>query len=215
MHAHPDPLVQVFGLTDYASMWEKMRCANLHHTPTTAEAIWLTEHYPVYTLGLAGRAEHLHDAAKSIPMIHTDRGGQVTYHGPGQVMVYTLIHLAARKLGVRDYVSRLEQAVINVLQPLGIAAHRWAGKPGVYVHEAKISALGLRVKRGACYHGLAFNVNMNLSPFQHIDPCGYANLAVTDLAHELPTHHPQRSTLMQPNFYGHKIAAEIIQLLRG
>lgn len=200
-----------FGLTSYESMWERMRYFNAHRHDNTQDQIWITEHYPVYTLGLAGRHEHLHLAASSpIPVIASDRGGQVTYHGPGQVMVYTLINLNARKLGVREYVALLEQSVINVLAHAHVVGERIIGKPGVYVEGRKISALGLRVKRGACYHGLAFNVDMDLFPFQHIDPCGYSGMPVTDLAHEIKhrTSTPPMQT-QSPAYWGELIAQDI------
>ena len=139
----------------------------------------LTGHPPVYTLGLAGRAEHLPRVASGIPVVKTDRGGQITYHGPGQVVLYVLLDLRRRGLSVRQLVRTMERAVIDLLATYGIAAEGRIEAPGVYVNDAKIAALGLRIRNGCCYHGLAFNVDMDLAPFRVIDPCGYPGLAVT------------------------------------
>lgn len=161
----------------------------------TQDEIWLTEHDPVYTLGLAGKAEHLLNADTGIPAVKIDRGGQITYHGPGQLMAYLLLDLKRRNLGVRALVRRMESAVIDLLASHNIQAHNRVDAPGVYVtlnaahnsSEAKIAALGLRVKNGCCYHGLALNVDMNLTPFNAINPCGYAGMRVTHLR-ELGVH---------------------------
>ncbi|WPL19918.1 Octanoyltransferase [Thiorhodovibrio winogradskyi] len=147
----------------------------------SADELWVLEHYPVFTLGQAGRREHLLNPDK-IPVIQSDRGGQVTYHGPGQLVVYVLLDLRRRGLGVRQLVSLLEQAVIALLAIQGIGAYSKAGAPGVYVTDAKIAALGLRVRRGCSYHGLALNVAMDLTPFSRIHPCGYPGLKVTQMA---------------------------------
>jgi lipoyl(octanoyl) transferase len=147
----------------------------------TPDEIWLTEHPPVYTLGLAGRPEHVIDA-RGIPVLRIDRGGQVTYHGPGQLLAYLLIDLRRKRYGVRELVRRIEQAVIDLLHGFAIAAERQVGMPGVYVDRAKISAVGLRVTRGCTYHGVALNVDPDLGPFAGINPCGYAGLATTSLA---------------------------------
>ncbi|OJZ17875.1 MAG: octanoyltransferase [Thiobacillus sp. 65-29] len=144
----------------------------------TPDELWLLEHPPVYTLGQAGRREHLL-AATDIPLVPIDRGGQITYHGPGQVVIYVLVDLRRRGYGVRELVARMEQAVIELLAAHAVAAQRLAGAPGVYVEGAKIAALGLRVKRGCTYHGLALNVDMDLAPFAAINPCGYAGMRVT------------------------------------
>ncbi len=145
----------------------------------TTDELWLTEHHPVYTLGVAGRSEHLPRVDCGIPVIKADRGGQITYHAPGQLIAYLLIDLRRRGLGVRLLVRIMEQAVIDLLAAHGIEAERHAGAPGVYVNGAKIAALGLRVRNGCCYHGLALNVDMDLTPFHTIDPCGYPGLRVT------------------------------------
>ena len=144
------------------------------------DELWLVEHPPVFTVGLNGKPEHLL-APGEIPVVHTDRGGQVTYHGPGQIVVYLLLDLKRRHLGVRQLVNIIEQAVIALLAQYGIAARSRRDAPGVYVDGAKIAALGLRVRHGCSYHGLSFNVEMDLTPFQRINPCGYAGLEVTDL----------------------------------
>jgi lipoyl(octanoyl) transferase len=149
--------------------------------PETPDELWLTEHPPVFTLGQAGKPEHLLDPG-AIPVIRVDRGGQVTYHGPGQVMAYLLLDLKRRGLGVRELVERLEQAVIDLLAAHGIDAHGRRDAPGVYVGAAKIAALGLRIRHGRSYHGLSLNVAMDLEPFDRINPCGYPGLEVTQLS---------------------------------
>lgn len=150
-------------------------------TAATDDEIWLVEHDPVFTLGQAGRPEHVL-APGEIPVIHVDRGGQVTYHGPGQLVAYPLLDLRRLGLGVRQLVNRIEQAVIDTLTTWHIHAQRREGAPGVYVEDAKIAALGLRVRHGCTFHGLAFNIGMDLEPFQRINPCGYRGLAVTQTA---------------------------------
>ena len=144
---------------------------------TTPDELWLVEHDPVFTLGQAGRPEHVL-APGDIPVVRVDRGGQVTYHGPGQLVAYPLLDLRRLKLGVRDYVCRIEQAVIDTLGEWNIEGRRREGAPGVYVDGAKVAALGIRVRRGCCFHGLAFNIAMDLEPFHRINPCGYAGLEV-------------------------------------
>ena len=150
----------------------------------TPDEIWLTEHPPIYTLGLAGRREHLH-RDNGIPVLKVDRGGQITYHGPGQLIAYLLIDIGRRRLGVRQLVQAIESSVIELLDSYGVAATVRGGAPGVYVQrrdsEAKIAALGLRIRNGRSYHGLALNIDMDLAPFADIDPCGYRGLAVTRL----------------------------------
>lgn len=177
--------VRTLGGTDYEATWRAMQAFTDARSATTADEIWLTEHEPVYTLGLAGRREHLL-RSNGIPVIKVDRGGQVTYHGPGQLVAYMLFDLRRARLGVREMVRRIEGAVITWLATFGIAAFGRISAPGVYVArdgaEAKIAALGLRVRNGCTYHGVAVNVDMNLAPFADIDPCGYAGLAVTQLA---------------------------------
>ena len=178
----PDPRLHVrrLGRTDYRSTWEAMRAFTDARDGGTPDELWLTEHPPVFTQGQAGRAEHLLDPG-DIPVVPIDRGGQITYHGPGQILAYLLLDLRRRNLGVRELVERMEQSVIALLAEYGIAAHGRRDAPGVYVDDAKIAALGLRVRHGRCYHGLALNVNMDLAPFSRINPCGYPGLAVTRL----------------------------------
>ncbi len=147
----------------------------------TPDEIWMVEHEPVFTLGQAGKPEHVLSAG-DIPVLHVDRGGQVTYHGPGQIVAYPLFNLKRMKLGVRDYVQRIEQAIIDTCADWNIHAARREGAPGVYVGGAKVAALGIRVRRGCTFHGLAFNIDMDLEPFQRINPCGYQGLHVTALA---------------------------------
>ncbi len=147
---------------------------------TTPDELWLVEHDRVFTLGQAGKPEHVL-APGDIPVLHVDRGGQVTYHGPGQIVAYPLLDLRRLHLGVRELVRRIEQTIIDTLAEWNIAGVRHAGAPGVYVGDAKIAALGLRVRHGCCFHGLAFNVAMDLEPFQRINPCGYVGLQVTQM----------------------------------
>jgi lipoyl(octanoyl) transferase len=150
-------------------------------TAQTADELWFLEHPPVFTQGMAGRREHLL-APGDIPVQHTDRGGQVTYHGPGQLVVYALVDLRRAGLGVRDLVTALEQSVIDYVAERGITAQAWPAAPGVYVDGRKLASVGIRIRRGASYHGLALNVNMDLEPFQRINPCGHSGLLMTQLA---------------------------------
>ena len=173
--------VRRLGRVDYRETWQAMQAFTAARTAETADELWLVEHAPVFTLGQAGKPEHLLTDI-GIPVVPIDRGGQITYHGPGQVMVYVLLDLRRRGYGVKALVTRLEQSVIDLLAELGVQAVRRDHAPGVYVGDAKIAALGLRVKNGCTYHGLALNVAMDLSPFQAINPCGYAGLAVTQLS---------------------------------
>ena len=172
--------IKYLGLVDYESTWRAMQDFTARRTAATPDEIWLLQHPPVFTLGLAGKREHILHAG-TIAIVATDRGGQVTYHGPGQMVAYVLLDLKRRGYGVRELVQRLEQAVIALLDGYGIQAERRANAPGVYVAARKIAALGLRIKHGMSYHGLALNVDMDLAPFQAINPCGYAGLEVTQL----------------------------------
>ena len=173
-------VVKHLGLTTYAETFAAMRAFTLARDADTGDEIWLTEHEPVYTLGLAGKTEHVLNP-RAIPVVQTDRGGQVTYHGPGQLIGYLLLDLKRRDLKVRELVRLIEDAVIATLADFGVAGHRRAGMPGVYVGGAKIAALGLKVKNGCSYHGVSLNVDMDLAPFAGINPCGYENLEVTQL----------------------------------
>ena len=171
-------VVRSLGQVEYEPTWRAMQDFTAQRSPDTADEIWLLQHPPVYTQGQAGKAEHL-IAATDIPVVPIDRGGQITYHGPGQIVAYVLVDLRRRGYGIRELVTRLEQAVIEVLAGVGVTATRQTGAPGVYVEGAKIAALGLRVKHGCTYHGLALNVDMDLRPFAAINPCGYAGMRVT------------------------------------
>jgi lipoyl(octanoyl) transferase len=173
--------VRWLGRCEYADAWQRMRAFTDARSAVTPDEIWLLEHPPVYTLGQAGRREHLL-APGDIPVVQSDRGGQVTYHGPGQAVVYTLLDLRRLGIGVRTAVQCLEGAVIDLLAEHGVRGARRAGAPGVYVDGAKVAALGLRVRRRCAYHGVALNVDLDLEPFRRIDPCGYAGLPVTRLA---------------------------------
>ena len=175
--------VRTLGRTDYETTWRAMQAFTSVRTAETPDEIWLTEHPPVYTVGLAGKREHYPRDETAIPIVRTDRGGQITYHGPGQVVAYTLVDLRRRHWGVRDYVRRLESAMIELLASHGVSGYGKIDAPGVYVvvqgREAKIGALGLKVRNGCTYHGLSLNVDMDLAPFTAINPCGYPGLAVT------------------------------------
>ncbi len=175
MTAAPELLVRRLGRVDYEPTWQAMRAFTDGRDDATPDEIWLLEHPPVYTLGQAGRPEHLL-CETDIPLVKIDRGGQITYHGPGQLVAYLLIDLHRRRLKVRELVALMEQAIIDCLAEWGLAAERKAGAPGVYIDGAKIAALGLRVRNGCSYHGLSLNVDMDLAPFSWINPCGYEGL---------------------------------------
>ncbi|WJW75924.1 lipoyl(octanoyl) transferase LipB [Thiohalobacter sp. IOR34] len=178
----PEPLLlrRHLGLADYQATWQAMQRFTAEREDDTPDELWLLEHPPVFTLGLNAKAEHLL-APGDIPVVAIDRGGQVTYHGPGQLVAYLLLDIGRRGLGVQQLVRYMEQAVIDLLAGEGIKARARRDAPGVYVGEAKIAALGLRVKRGRSYHGLALNVDMDLEPFRRINPCGHPGMAVTQL----------------------------------
>ena len=173
--------VRRLGLLEYEPVWRAMQTFTDLRDADTPDEVWLVEHPPVFTQGQAGRAEHVL-APGDIPVIQVDRGGQVTYHGPGQIVAYPLIDISRLKLGVRGLVAGIERAIIGVLKSYDVEAGLIAGAPGVYVDGVKIASLGLRIRRGKSFHGLAFNVNMELEPFQRINPCGYEGLQVTNLS---------------------------------
>lgn len=175
--------IRHLGLSDYDATFNAMSQFTRARNENTADEIWCLQHHPVFTLGMAGKVEHILDAG-NIPVIKTDRGGQVTYHGPGQLVVYLLFDLQRKGITVKRYVSLIEQSLIDMCASLDIKAERKTGAPGVYVADKKIAALGIRVKRGCSYHGLALNVDMDLSPFRQINPCGYPGLQVTQLKDE-------------------------------
>ncbi len=199
----PVPLVRTLGRVDYAATVDAMKAFTAARTPATRDEIWLVEHDPVYTQGLAGKAEHVLDAG-AIPVVQANRGGQVTYHGPGQVVAYALVDLRRQGIYIKEFVFRLEEAILRTLADVGVTGHRVAGAPGIYVrlddpfsHAAlagpqpdgqpfrglgKIAALGIKVSNHCTYHGLALNVAMDLKPFTTINPCGYAGLKTVDLA---------------------------------
>ena len=174
----PTPTVRALGCQAYEPVWHAMREFSASRSATTPDELWWLEHEPVYTLGKAGRAEHLHDPGDT-RVVRSDRGGQVTWHGPGQLVVYTLLDLHRLGLTARGAVSLLEAAVAAALAAAGIAAQPRADAPGLYTGGAKIASLGLRVSRGCCYHGVALNVDCDLTPFTRIDPCGMTGLAMT------------------------------------
>jgi lipoyl(octanoyl) transferase len=176
-------IIRQLGRREYQEVYREMQAFNDTRQQDTLDEIWYLEHDPVYTLGLAGQEKHLLSTA-DIPVIKTDRGGQVTYHGPGQLVVYLMIDLRRKGTGVKEYVRLIEQSLIDYLETLDVFAKRLAGAPGVYVSGRKIAALGVRVRRGCAYHGLALNVDMELSPFNGINPCGYEGMKVTQLFDE-------------------------------
>ena len=180
-NATPTPVVKFLATEKYETVWNAMRDFTEQRVETSADEIWLLQHPPVYTLGQGGKEEHI-IRRNNIPVIHSDRGGQVTYHGPGQIVAYVLLDIRRRSGGLRTLVRALEAAIINLLCDYGINANGDEKAPGVYVAGAKIAALGLRLRRGCTYHGISLNVAMDLSPFADINPCGYANLSVTQMA---------------------------------
>ena len=171
-------IIRNLGQRDYVPVWREMQVFTAARTRDTPDELWIVEHPPVFTLGLNGKAKHLLNPG-DIPVIKVDRGGQVTYHGPGQLVVYTLLDIQRRHLGVKELVRYIEQAIITLMADYGIQAEGREDAPGVYVAGAKIAALGLRVKKGRTYHGLALNIRMDLSPFSQINPCGYVGMTVT------------------------------------
>ena len=183
--AAPEPapaiVVRQLGLRDYVPVWQAMQRFTACRDACDRDEIWLLEHPPVFTQGQAGRAEHVLMPG-DIPVVQVDRGGQVTYHGPGQLVAYLLVDINRLGLGVRDFVDCIEGALIGLLAEYGLDAHARRDAPGVYVGESKIASLGLRVQRGCSFHGLALNVDMDLEPFQRINPCGYAGLRMTQLS---------------------------------
>jgi lipoyl(octanoyl) transferase len=173
-----DIFIKHLGRVDYESTWRAMQAFTAVRDEFTPDELWVLEHPPVFTLGQAGKRDHLLRPT-DIPVVPIDRGGQITYHGPGQVVIYVLFDLKRRGYGVKELVARMEQAVIDLLAESGVRAERRAGAPGVYVGGAKIAALGLRIRQGRSYHGVALNVDMDLAPFALINPCGYPGMAVT------------------------------------
>jgi lipoyl(octanoyl) transferase len=201
-------VVRELGLVDYLPTLDAMRQFTDARCADSPDELWLLQHPSVFTQGQAGKTEHVL-APGDIPVIQVDRGGQVTYHGPGQWVLYLLLDLRRTHRGVRDLVDVIEQSVVQLLADYGIAASGKAGAPGVYVADAKIASLGLRVRHGCSYHGLALNVDMDLEPFQRINPCGYAGLQVTSMAMQLP------GATLDMNAIGRRLAAVVVDNLRA
>ncbi|WP_163922515.1 lipoyl(octanoyl) transferase LipB [Photobacterium sp. Alg240-V54] len=174
-------IIRNLGRCDYQATFDAMHQFTNDRTDMSADEVWLVEHHPVFTQGQAGKIEHLLNTG-DIPVVQSDRGGQVTYHGPGQQVAYILINLRRKKLSVRDLVSHIENTVINTLSQFGITSNARPDAPGVYVANRKICSLGLRIRRGCSFHGLALNINMDLAPFERINPCGYAGMEMTQTA---------------------------------
>lgn len=194
------PLItRSLGLRHYEEVWQAMDTFTNQRDEKTADEVWCVEHAPVFTQGQAGKPEHVLDLG-DIPLIPSDRGGQVTYHGPGQLVVYPLINLRRLGMGVRELVTAIEQSVVELLASYDIAAYAKTDAPGVYVHERKIASLGLRVRRGCSFHGVAINIDMDLSPFQRINPCGYAGMEMTRLGDVLPSNKPLELSHVQTDY---------------
>jgi lipoyl(octanoyl) transferase len=174
-------VIRNLGLQDYETTWQDMQRFTQERNTDTADELWIVEHFPVYTLGLNGKREHLLNTG-NIPVVNSDRGGQVTYHAPGQLVIYTLLDIKRLNLGIRQLVTMLEQAMISALAEYGIIAVSRADAPGVYVNDKKIGSIGLRIKKNCSYHGLSLNNDMDLRPFDHINTCGYSELKVTQLS---------------------------------
>lgn len=201
--------IHSLGLVDYAATWQAMQTFTDNRTETTEDALWIVEHPPVYTQGLNGKAEHLLNPSAKIPIVQTDRGGQITFHGPGQLVLYVLVDLKRRKLGVRALVTLLENAIIEFLQQYDIASEARADAPGVYVQGKKIASLGLKIRRQKSYHGLALNVDMDMTPFQKINPCGLLGMQMTQLKDLTP---PQ--TDLELSHLGEQLAQILSQTLK-
>ena len=192
-------IIRDLGLQEYEPIWQAMQDFTAKRDDSTADELWCLEHPPVFTMGLNGEKSHLLNI-QNIPIIDIDRGGQVTYHGPGQLVIYTLIDLKRLNIGVKELVNSIEQSIIQLLKKYGVNARGKENAPGVYVNNEKIAALGLRIKRNKSYHGLSLNIDMDLSPFEQINPCGYEGLAVTqikDLKPELNLDHIKTDLISQ------------------
>jgi lipoyl(octanoyl) transferase len=179
-------IIKELGLKPYLPVWEEMKEFTAQRTKETPDECWLVEHPPVYTQGVAGKAVHVINS-QEIPIVQSDRGGQVTFHGPGQIIAYVLVDLHRLRLGIKGLVNTLEQIIIQLLADYAIPATTRCKAPGVYVEDKKIASIGLRVKNGCTYHGIALNVDMDLSPFQGINPCGFAGLEMTQIRDFVPT----------------------------
>jgi lipoyl(octanoyl) transferase len=198
------------GVAEYEPVWHDMQVftdARDEHTP---DELWLVQHPPVFTQGQAGKAEHVL-APGEIPVIQVDRGGQVTYHGPGQIVAYPLVDLRRKGIGVRQFVNRIEQSIIRVLAHYDVRGERIEGAPGIYVRGDKVASIGLRVRRGCTFHGLAFNIDMDLEPFQRINPCGYAGLQVTQLSQLAQVNFDEAEDRLLASFAEHLGYSELIE----
>lgn len=184
------------GSEPYEKTWRAMQAFTQQRTDDTPDEIWFLEHPPVFTQGQNGKPEHILNAG-DIPIVQTDRGGQVTYHGSGQLMIYTLIDVKRKAFTVRDLVTRLEQSIIDFVSEFNIIARAKRDAPGIYVEDAKIGSIGLRIRKGAAYHGIAFNIAMDLEPFSRINPCGFSALRMTQLATLCQNEHPEAASAMQ------------------
>lgn len=202
-------IIRSLGLRDYNTTYHAMRTFTESRAECTGDEIWLLEHPPVFTLGRKGSLEHIHDAG-NIPVIQTDRGGQVTYHGPGQLVVYLLIDLQRRTMGIRSLVNTLQDSVVAMLMDYGIDSSSRPDAPGVYVKGRKIASVGLRVRRGCCYHGLSLNIAMDLTPFECINPCGYAGLEVTQLCDLKDTKDTESASIKLIDLLAHHLGYERI-----
>ena len=197
-------IVRSLGLQPYEPVFARMKAFNENRNAETIDEIWYLDHQPVFTQGQAGKVEHLLETG-DIPVVQADRGGQVTYHGPGQLIVYLMLDLRRNGLGVRDVVTMMEHGVIATLAHFGVDAYAKPDAPGVYVEQAKVASLGLRVRRGCTFHGLAFNLDMDLSPFLRINPCGYAGMPMTQLVDLVPDADPQEAIRFLVDYLTHKI----------
>lgn len=177
-HRRSPFLIKTLGLTEYVATWQAMKAFTASRNDETSDEIWVLQHLPVFTLGIAGKPEHILNT-NGIPIVRTDRGGQVTYHGPGQIIAYLLLDIRRLRLGVRELVRCMENAIIDLLKEYHIEAVGRSEAPGVYVDQAKIASVGLKIKKNFCYHGIALNVGMDLKPFSYINPCGYPGLRMT------------------------------------
>lgn len=202
-------VVRRLGLCEYELVWRAMQDFTDQRDETTLDELWLVQHPPVFTQGQAGKAEHVLNPG-DIPVIQVDRGGQVTYHGPGQIVAYPLVDLRRNGMGVREFVKRIEESIIRVLDRYGVVGQRRDGAPGVYVNDEKIASVGLRVRRGRSFHGLAFNIDMDLEPFQRINPCGYQGLRVTQLKAFAPVMFDEAEGRLLDSIAAHLGYAEVI-----
>lgn len=199
------------SLQHYEPLWQQMQDYTDTRNQQSRDELWLLEHFPVFTQGRAGKRQHILCESNDIPVVHTDRGGQVTYHGPGQLVVYLLIDLRRFNMGVRDIVTCIEQVIISVLDSYNIKSHVRSGAPGVYVDQGKIASLGLRIRRGCTFHGLAFNIDMDLSPFSRINPCGYPGLQMVQLKDFYPQAEIEETSNRLVDYFQQKLMYSQIQ----